>query len=102
MPAVVVDQQNDLATATSLAHQRERQAAGAFHNAQAILALVASQALHATKRQPAAPLREVVDGIRSVFRPVNSPDGRDLGAEAGRLAQVFEAGSVTGQLEFAS
>jgi histidine ammonia-lyase len=102
MPAVVVDQQNDLATATSLAHQRERQAATAFHNAQAILALVASQALYATKRQPAAPLKEIVAGIRSVFRPVESPDGRDLGAEAGRLAQVFEAGSVTGRLEFAS
>jgi histidine ammonia-lyase len=102
MPAVVVDTQNDLATATSLAHQRERQAAGAFHNAQAILALVASQALYATERQPAAPLKEFVAGIRSVFRPVDSPDGRDLGAEAGQLAQVFAAGSVTGRLEFAS
>jgi histidine ammonia-lyase len=100
MPAVVVDTQNDLATATSLAHQRERQAADAFHSSLAILALVASQALHATGRQPAPPLREFVAGIRSVFRPVESAGGRDLGAEAGRLALVFAAGSVTGQLEF--
>jgi histidine ammonia-lyase len=102
MPAVVVDTQNDLATATSLAHQRERQAADAFHSAQAILALVASQALYATGRQPAPPLLDFVAGIRSVFRPVDSPVGRDLGAEAGRLAQVFAAGSVTGQLEFSA
>jgi histidine ammonia-lyase len=100
MPAVVADPQNDLATATSLAHQRERQAADAFHGAQAILALVASQALYVTGRQPAPPLRELVAGIRSVFRPVDSPGDRDFGAEAGRLAQVFAAGSVTGRLEF--
>jgi hypothetical protein len=41
-----------------------------------------------------------VAGIRSVFRPVEGAGGRDLGAEAGRLAQVFAAGSVTGRLEF--
>ena len=100
MPAVVADRQNDLATATSLAHQRERQAADALHGAQAILALVASQALYVTGRQPAPPLRELVAGIRSVFRPVDRPGGRDLGVEAGRLAQVFAAGSISGQLEF--
>jgi histidine ammonia-lyase len=102
MPAVVADPQNDLATATSLAHQRERQAAEAFHGAQAILALVASQGLYVTGRQPAPPLKELVAGIRSVFPPVESPGGRELGAEAGRLAAVFEAGSVTGRLEFSS
>jgi histidine ammonia-lyase len=102
MPAVVADPQNDLSTATCLAHQRERQAADAYHGAQAILALVASQALYVTERQPARPLKELVAGIRSVFPPVDSPGGRDLGAEAGRLAQVFAAGSVTGRLEFST
>lgn len=102
MPAVVADPQNDLATATSLAHQRERQAAEAFHSAQAILALVASQALYVTGRQPAPPLKDLVTGIRSVFPPVESAVARDLGEQAGRLAQVYAAGSVTGRLEFFS
>ena len=102
MPAVVTDAQNDLATATSLAHQRERTAAGAFDDVQAILALAVSQALFVTGRQPAPPLRDLITGIRSVFPPIESPLGRDLGAQAGRLAEVFRAGSVTGRLDFAS
>jgi histidine ammonia-lyase len=101
MPAVVVDQQNDLSTATSVAHQREQAAAGAFGGAQAILALVASQALFVTGRQPAPPLHDLLAGIRSVFPPVESPRGRDLGEQAGRLAEVFRAGAVTGRLDFA-
>ena len=100
MPAVVVDQQNDLSTATSVAHQRERDAGAAFDGALAILALVASQALFATGRQPAPPLRDLAAGIRSVFPPVERPGGRDLGAEAGRLAGVFQAASVSGRLDF--
>ena len=100
MPAVVVDPQNDLSTATSIAHQRERDAAGAFGGALAILALVASQALFVTGRQPAPPLRDLATGIRLVFPPVESPHGRDLGAEAGRLAGVFQAASVSGRLDF--
>jgi histidine ammonia-lyase len=101
MPAVLVDSQNDLSTATSLAHQRELHAAEAFDGVQAILALVASQALFATGREPAPPLNGLVAGIRSVFPPVDSPHGRDLGAQAGRLARVFQAGSVRGRLDFA-
>jgi histidine ammonia-lyase len=100
MPAVVVDQQNDLSTATSVAHQRERDAGAAFDGALAILALVASQALFVTGRQPAPPLRDLAAGIRSVFPPVERPGGRDLGAEAGRLAGVFQAASVSGRLDF--
>jgi histidine ammonia-lyase len=100
MPAVVTDPQNDLSTATSIAHQRERDAAGAFDNALAILALVASQALFVTGRQPAPPLRELAAGIRSVFPPVERAGGRDLGAEAGRLAGIFQAASVSGRLDF--
>jgi histidine ammonia-lyase len=100
MPAVVVDPQNDLSTATSLAHRKERDAAAAFDGALAILALVASQALFVTGRQPAPPLRDLAAGIRSAFPPVERPHGRDLGAEAGRLAEVFRAGAVTGRLDF--
>jgi histidine ammonia-lyase len=101
MPAVVVDSQNDLSTATSLAHRKERDAAGAFGGAQAILALVASQALFVTGRRPAPPLEDLAAGIRSVFPPIEDAHGRDLGAQAGRLADVFRAGAVTGRLDFA-
>ena len=100
MPAVVVDPQNDLSTATCIAHQKERDAAGAFDGVLAILALVASQALFVTGRQPAPPLHDLAAGIRSVFPPVESPHGRDLGAQAGRLADIFRAASVTGRLDF--
>ena len=100
MPAVVTDPQNDLSTAISIAHQKERDAAGAFDGALAILALVASQALFVTGRQPAPPLRDLAAGIRSVFPPVERPGGRDLGEQAGRLAGVFQAASVSGRLEF--
>jgi histidine ammonia-lyase len=100
MPAVVTDPQNDLSTATSIAHQRELGAAGAFDGALAILALVASQALFVTGRQPAPPLRDLAAGIRSVFPPVERAGGRDLGTEAGRLAGIFQAASVSGRLDF--
>jgi histidine ammonia-lyase len=100
MPAAVADPQNDLSTATSTAHQRELDAAGAFDGALAILALVASQALFVTGRQPAPPLRGLAAGIRSVFPPVERPDGRDLGEEAGRLAGALQAASVSGRLDF--
>ena len=100
MPAAVADPQNDLSTATSTAHQKERDAAGAFDDALAILALVASQALFVTGRQPAPPLRDLTTGIRAVFPPVERAGGRDLGEEAGRLAAAFGAASVSGVLEF--
>jgi histidine ammonia-lyase len=100
MPAVLVDTQNDLATATSLAHDKQRRAADGLDGALAILALVASQALFVTGREPAPPLAGLVAGLRSVFPPVDRPDGRDQGAQAGQLAEVFRAGAVTGQLEF--
>jgi len=101
MPAVVVDPQNDLSTATGVAHRKERDAGEALDGVQAILALVASQALFVTGRQPAPPLRDLMAGIRSAFPPVESPHGRDLGAQAGQLAAAFRAGSVTGGLDFA-
>jgi histidine ammonia-lyase len=100
MPAVIVDAQNDLATATSLAHEKQRRAADGLDGALAVLALVASQALFVTGREPAPRLAELVAGLRSVFPPVDRPDGRDQGGQAGRLAEAFRAGAVTGRLEF--
>jgi histidine ammonia-lyase len=100
MPAVMADTQNDLATATSLAHQKQRRAADGLDGALAILALIASQALFVTGREPAPALAGLVAGLRSVFPPVETPGGRDLGAQAGLLAGVFGAGAATGRLEF--
>src|SRR5215470_12181399 len=100
MPPVVVDTQNDLSTATSLALEKQRRAADGLDSALAVLSLVASQALFVTGRQPAPALAELVAGLRSVFPPVDSPRGRDQGAQAGRLADVLRAGAVTGQLVF--
>ena len=53
-----------------------------------------------TGRQPAPPLRDLATGIRSVFPPVERADGRDLGEEAGRLAEALQAASVSGRLDF--
>jgi histidine ammonia-lyase len=100
MPAVVVDSQNDLSSATSLAHQKELTAADAFGAVQAILALVVSQALFVTGRKPAPHLQELAAGIGSVFPPVENPHGRDLGAQAEKLAGVFRSGVVTSRLDF--
>ena len=100
MPAVVVDSQNDLSSATSLAHRKELTAADAFGAVQAILALVVSQALFVTGRKPAPHLQELAAGIGSVFPPVENPHGRDLGAQAEKLAGVFRSGAVTGRLDF--
>jgi histidine ammonia-lyase len=100
MPGAVADAQNDLATATSVAHDKQRRAAGGLDGALAILALVASQALFVTGREPAPPLAGLVAGLRSVFPPVDSAGRRDQGAQAGRLAEAFRAGAGTGRLDF--
>lgn len=42
----------------------------------------------------------VLNRIWSVFPPVDSAYGRDFGAQASRLAGVFQAGSVTGTPDF--
>jgi histidine ammonia-lyase len=102
IPAIVADTQNDVCTATSLAHRKERQAADGLDGALAILALVASQALFVMSREPATVLADLVAGIRSVFPPVIRVLRRDQGAEAGRLAEVIRAGACTGRLDFSA
>ncbi|HEY3958453.1 MAG TPA: aromatic amino acid lyase [Streptosporangiaceae bacterium] len=99
-PAVVADTQNDVCTATALAHRKQRQAADALDGALAILAVVASQALFVTGREPAPGLAGLAAGVRSVFPPVNRALRRDQGAEAGQLAEVIAAGARTGRLDF--
>jgi hypothetical protein len=59
-----------------------------------------SQALFVTGRRPAPHLQDLAAGIRSAFPPIDNPHGRDLGAQAERLAGVFRSGAVTGRLDF--
>jgi histidine ammonia-lyase len=100
LPASVNDSRDDVSVPTFLAYGKERRGAACLDGALAILSLVASQALFVAGRQPAPPLREYLDGVRSVFRPVDGPR-RQLGAEAGRLADVLSSAALSGRLTFA-
>jgi histidine ammonia-lyase len=53
----------------------------------AVLAALASQALHVAVREPPANLRPLVNEIRSSFPPVDQP--RALGADGARLTDAF-------------
>jgi histidine ammonia-lyase len=100
-PAAVNDPQNDIASVTFRAYQSERRAAECLDNALVGLGLVASQALFATGRDPAPPLLSLLAGLRSVFPVIGDIDDRDLDADAERLAAVFHAGALSGELDFA-
>ena len=54
-------------------------AADCLDSALALLAASSSQALWATDRAPAPPLRPLLDRVRSVFAPVDDPAGRRIG-----------------------
>jgi histidine ammonia-lyase len=99
-PAAVNDPQNDVASVTFRAYRSERRAAECLDNALAGLAIVASQALFATGREPAPPLAGLLAGLRSVFPVIEDLEGRDLEADAERLAAVFHAGALSGALDF--
>ena len=99
LPASVNDPRDDVSVPTFLAYGKERRGAACLDGALAILSLVASQALFVAGRQPAPPLRQYLDGVRSVFGPVDRPR-RQLGAEAGRLAEVLSDSALSGRLAF--
>jgi histidine ammonia-lyase len=80
------------------AYRRERRAAGCLDAAIAILAIVASQALFVTGRNPAPPLRPLLSFVRSVFPPIDGLVERDLSADGGRLQQALNAAALTGGL----
>jgi hypothetical protein len=65
------------------------------------LALVCSQALSVTSRQPAPPLAGLLNGIRSVFPPVQT-EREGQGTEAAELAAIFSRTALTGQPDFPS
>jgi histidine ammonia-lyase len=98
LPASPADAQNDVTSPTFAAYRKQRAAADALDAALALLAASASQALWATDREPAPPLRELLEQVRSVVAPVDDLAGRLLGEEVGQLAQEFGDAAVTGRI----
>ena len=87
--------QDDVASPVFLAWAKEEHAGHALDAALAMLAVIASQALHATGRQAPPALRSYLSDVRGSVPPVDSD--RMLGPELGKLAQsftnwVFESG----------
>jgi histidine ammonia-lyase len=99
LPATINDTQNDVASTSFGAYRSQRRATECLDGVLAILAVVASQALFVTGRRPAPPLGGLLDGIRSVFPPVET-DRADQGTQAGELAGVLGRAALTGQLDF--
>jgi hypothetical protein len=82
--------QDDVALPTSLAYEREEQAAGCLDACLAILAATASQALHLADRAPGGELGVFLEGVRSQCAPVVPGAGaRAHDAELAGLAQAF-------------
>jgi histidine ammonia-lyase len=96
LPAFASDPLADAPTFS--AYRRERRAAECLDGTIAILAIVSSQALFVTGRDPAPPLRPLLWFVRSVFPPIDGTGERDLAADGGRLQQALGAAALTGQL----
>jgi len=100
LPACVNDARDDVSSPTFLAYAKERRASECLDGVLAILGLVASQALFVAARSPAPPLRGFLAGVRTIFPPVDGPR-KQLGADAGRLADVLSRGALSGKVDFA-
>jgi histidine ammonia-lyase len=99
LPATINDTQNDIASPAFGAYRSQRRAAECLDSVLAILAVVSSQALFVTGRDPAPPLAGLLDGIRHVFPPLET-DRADQGTQAGDLAGILSRAALTGELEF--
>lgn len=82
--------QNDVATAHFFAWQGQAEAGRLLESALAPLAVIASQALHVTRRDPPPELAGLVERIRGHV-PVMDHEMRPLGDETGHLAEHFRA-----------
>jgi histidine ammonia-lyase len=91
LPGVVEDPDADVASPTFGAYRRERRAAECLDGVLAILALVSSQALFVTGRDPAQPLQPLLSFVRSVYPPIDGTRERDLSADGLRLQQALSA-----------
>ena len=81
--------QDDVAAPAFLAWSKETRAGRCADASLAMLAVMASQALHVTDRDAPPNLREFLDLVRSQVPPVGAD--RVLGPELQRLAAAFEA-----------
>ena len=99
LPATINDTQNDIATPAFGAYRSQHRAAECLDSVLAILALVSSQALSVTSRHPAPPLAGLLNGIRSVFPPIET-EREGQGAQAAELAAIFSRAALTGQPDF--
>ncbi len=79
--------QDDVAAPVFLAYAKEARAGRCLDAALAMLAVMASQALHVTNRPAPAGLRDFVEDVRAIVPPVAAD--RLLGPELGRLAENF-------------
>jgi histidine ammonia-lyase len=91
LPGAVEDRHADVLSPTFGAYRRERRAAECVDGVLAILAIVSSQALFVTGRNPPQPLLPVLSFVRSVFPPIDGTGERDLSADGGRLQQALGA-----------
>jgi histidine ammonia-lyase len=79
--------QDDVASPVFLAFAKEARAGRCLDTALAMLAVMAAQALHVTRRQPPPALRGFVTGLRAIVPAVEAD--RLLGPELCRLAEDF-------------
>jgi histidine ammonia-lyase len=81
--------QDDVAATAFLAWAKEAHAGRCLDAALGMLAVIASQALHVTGREPPPGLRPLVDEVRGIVPPVG--EDRVLGPELGLLAERITA-----------
>jgi histidine ammonia-lyase len=98
LPAAAEDPHDDVLSPTFSAYRRECRAAECLDGVLAILAIVSSQALFVTGKNPPRPLRPVLSFVRSVFPPIDGTGERDLSADGGRLQQALGAAARSGEL----
>lgn len=79
--------QNDVPALSFLSWQKAIAIGGCLDAALAVLAAVASQALHTAAHEPPVALSSFVGEIRNVFPPVVNP--RPLGQECQKLSELF-------------
>jgi histidine ammonia-lyase len=98
LPGAVGEPRADVLSPAFGAYRRERRAAECLDGVLAILAIVSSQALFVTGRNPAQPLLPILSFVRSVFPPIDGTGERDLSADGGRLQQALGAAARSGGL----
>jgi histidine ammonia-lyase len=99
LPAAVNDPQDDVSAPVFSAYRRHASAAECLDGALAVLAAAASQALFTGGREPAPPLRNLLETVRAIFPPAGGRP-RDLGPRAERLAAALARSAVTGSAPF--